>query len=132
LRSQVLGYHLHMGNTFGALALEAAYNDSEDWLEELKTYLEGNYNLVLEYLEKYLPEVKIPRLEATYLLWMDFRAWGMNQKELKNFMAQKAGLGLNDGNTFGREGRGFMRMNLASPRSVIEEAMQRIVDARTI
>lgn len=130
MRGLVLGYHLHMGNTFGALALEAAYNESEDWLEELKVYLEGNYNLVSEYLEKYLPEVKIPRLEATYLLWMDFRAWGMNQNELKSFMAQKAGLGLNDGNTFGREGRGFMRMNLASPRSVIAEAMQRIVDAR--
>ncbi len=130
MRGQVLGYHLHMGNTFGALALEAAYNESEAWLEELKTYLEDNYNLVLEYLEKYLPEVKVPRLEATYLLWMDFRAWGMNQSELKRFMAQKAGLGLNDGNTFGREGRGFMRMNLASPRSVIAEAMQRIIDAR--
>ncbi len=130
MRGQVLGYHLHMGNTFGALALEAAYNESEAWLEELKTYLEGNYNLVLEYLEKHLPEVKVPRLEATYLLWMDFRAWGLNQNELKNFMAQNAGLGLNDGNTFGREGRGFMRMNLASPRSVIEEAMQRMVDAR--
>jgi cystathionine beta-lyase len=99
-------------------------------LEELKVYLEGNYNLVSESLEKHLPEVKIPRLEATYLLWMDFRAWGMNQHELKSFMAQKAGLGLNDGNTFGREGRGFMRMNLASPRSVIADAMQRIVEAR--
>jgi cysteine-S-conjugate beta-lyase len=132
MRSQVLGYHLHMGNTFGALALEAAYNESEVWLEELKTYLEGNYNLVLDYLAKHLPEVRVPRLEATYLLWMDFRAWGMNQNELKIFMAQKAGLGLNDGNTFGREGRGFMRMNLASPRSVIAEAMQRIVDARGI
>jgi cystathionine beta-lyase len=130
MRGQVLGYHLHMGNTFGALALEAAYNESEAWLEELKVYLEGNYNLVSESLEKHLPEVKIPRLEATYLLWMDFRAWGMNQHELKSFMAQKAGLGLNDGNTFGREGRGFMRMNLASPRSVIADAMQRIVDAR--
>jgi cystathionine beta-lyase len=130
MRGQVLGYHLHMGNTFGALALEAAYNESEAWLEELKVYLEGNYNLVSESLEKHLPEVKIPRLEATYLLWMDFRAWGMNQHELKSFMAQKAGLGLNDGNTFGREGRGFMRMNLASPRSVIADAMQRIVEAR--
>lgn len=130
MRAQVLGYHLHMGNTFGALALEAAYNESEAWLEELKVYLEGNFNLVADFLIAHLPEVKIPKLEATYLLWMDFRAWGMNQNELKRFMAQEAGLGLNDGQTFGSQGRGFMRMNLASPRSIISEALQRLLEAR--
>ena len=130
LRKQLQSLHLHMGNTFGALALEAAYNEGEKWLEELKIYIEGNYNLVANYIEKYLPEVKISKLQATYLLWMDFRAWGMNQNELKNFMSHKAAIGLNDGRTFGKEGTGFMRMNLASPRTVIEEAMNRIVTAR--
>ncbi|HBX88847.1 MAG TPA: cystathionine beta-lyase [Marinilabiliaceae bacterium] len=129
-RELVMGYHLHMGNVFGAPALEAAYNESEAWLEELKVYLEGNIDLVISCFKENLPEVKVRRPEATYLLWLDFRAWGMNQNDLKRFIYDKAAVGLNDGNTFGREGRGFMRMNVASPRSIIEKAINRIIKAR--
>ncbi|ASB50768.1 MalY/PatB family protein [Alkalitalea saponilacus] len=129
-RAQVMGYHLHMGNTFGALALEAAYNHSEYWLEELIDYIEGNMDFVTDFIKTEMPEVKARKPEATYLLWMDFRSWKMKSTELKNFMVNEAGLGLNDGVTFGKEGRGFMRMNLASPRSVIEKAMTQMKSAR--
>lgn len=129
VRQQVMGYHLHMGNTFGAVALEAAYNDSEDWLEELKSYLESNINHLIEFLNTHMPEVKARRPEATYLMWLDFRAWKLNSSELKNFMVHQAGLGLNDGVTFGKEGRGFMRMNMASPKSVIEKSLNHLLTA---
>lgn len=130
-REQVMAYHLHMGNVFGSIALEAAYNESEDWLENLKKYLEGNINLVIETVEKEMPEVKVRRPEATYLLWMDFSAWNLKQSDLKTLLYGKARVGLNDGISFGKEGRGFMRMNVASPRSIIEKAMQNIVEVRS-
>jgi cystathionine beta-lyase len=126
-----MAYHLHMGNVFGSIALEAAYNESEDWLENLKKYLEGNINLVIETVEKEMPEVKVRRPEATYLLWMDFSAWNLKQSDLKTLLYGKARVGLNDGISFGKEGRGFMRMNVASPRSIIEKAMQNIVEVRS-
>jgi cystathionine beta-lyase len=130
VKAHVYGYHLHMGNTFGPIALEAAYNHSEWWLEDLKTYLEGNVLFVLDFLNTYMPEVKARKLEATYLLWMDFSAWKLEPAELRKFIIQKAKLGLNDGPTFGTGGIGFQRMNLASPRSVIQTAMERLYEAR--
>ncbi|MGQ1948025.1 MalY/PatB family protein [Geofilum sp. OHC36d9] len=130
MRQQLFGYHLHMGNTFGALALEAAYNHSEEWLDELREYLEGNVMLMHNFLTEHLPEVKMVMPEATYLLWLDFRAWSMSQSDLKRFMTDKAGLGLNDGSTFGRMGEGFMRMNVASPRRIVEKALIQLRDAR--
>jgi cysteine-S-conjugate beta-lyase len=129
-RAQVFGYHLHMGNTFGAPALEAAYNSSEDWLEELKVYIEENVMLVINFLKDNLPEVKVYKPEATYMLWLDFGAWQMKSSGLKDFMVNQAGVGLNDGLTFGKEGRGFMRMNVASPRSIVQKALNQILEAR--
>ncbi len=130
VRSLIHGYHLHMGNTFGPVALEAAYNHSEEWLEDLKQYLEGNVNLVVDFVKDNMPEVKVRKPEATYLLWMDFREWELESPELKQFMIQKAGLGLNDGPSFGLQGKGFQRMNVASPRSIIQQALNQLYEAR--
>lgn len=130
VRSLIQAYHLHMGNTFGPVALEAAYNHSGKWLEELILYLEGNVLLVLDFLETHMPEIKARKPEATYLLWMDFSEWQMKPADLKQFIIQKARLGINDGPTFGSQGRGFQRMNLASPRSVIEQALEQLYEAR--
>lgn len=130
MRKQIFGLHLHMGNVLGATALEAAYNESEDWLDELRSYLEGNITLVADFLKAHLPEVKMHLPEATYLLWLDFRAWDMKQNDLKKFMVEQAGLGLNDGLTFGSEGRGFMRLNVASPRALIQQALEQLKAAR--
>lgn len=130
VKSLIYAYHLHMGNTFGPVALEAAYNHSEPWLEELKSYIEGNVMLVLDFFKEHMPEVKARKPEGTYLLWMDFTEWNMNGPELKNFIIHKAGLGLNDGPSFGVQGAGFQRMNLASPRSIIQQAMIQLLEAR--
>lgn len=130
VKSLIYAYHLHMGNTFGPVALEAAYNHSEPWLEELKSYIEGNVMLVIDFLNEHMPEVKARKPEGTYLLWMDFTGWNMNGPELKNFIIHKAGLGLNDGPSFGVQGAGFQRMNLASPRSIIQQAMIQLLEAR--
>ncbi|HKL72246.1 MAG TPA: PatB family C-S lyase [Marinilabiliaceae bacterium] len=129
MRSQIFGLHLNMGNTFGPLALEAAYNHSEDWLEALIDYLQDNVMLVDDFLKTHLPEIKMIIPEATYLLWLDFRAWGMRSVDLRKFMSENAGLGLNDGRTFGKEGEGFMRLNVASSRATIETALNQLYQA---
>ena len=129
MRAQIFGFHLNMGNTFGPLALEAAYDHSEDWLDELIIYLEGNVLLVDDFLKTHLPEVKLVMPESTYLLWLDFRAWDMRAAQLRQFMSKNAGLGLNDGLSFGKEGEGFMRLNVASSRAVIKEALVRLYEA---
>lgn len=129
MRSQIFSLHLHMGNTFGALALEAAYNQSEEWLEELIQYLERNVFLVRDFLKEKLPNVQLTMPEATYLLWLDFRAWGMRAAKLREFMTKSAGLGLNDGLTFGAKGEGFMRLNVASPKAVIQTALEQLYNA---
>ncbi len=130
VKSQIQSLHLNMGNVFGGLALETAYNECEGWLEEVISYLEVNCDLVIQYINDFLPEVKITKPEATYLLWLDFRAWNMTTTQLKDFMVNKAGLGLNDGFTYGKEGRGFMRMNIASSRSLLDKALHQLKEAR--
>lgn len=130
VKALLYAYHLHMGNTFGAVALEAAYNRSEEWLEALKKYLEDNVMLVRDFLASHLPEVKFHLPEATYLLWLDFSAWQMTATELKQFIIEKAGLGLNDGPSFGVQGTGYQRMNVASPTPVIQKALEQLYEAR--
>ncbi len=129
MRKYILGNHLHMGNTFGALALEAAYNESEDWLKALIEYLENNARYVKKFLEEKLPEVKVSDLQGTYLMWIDFRAWNLRAAQLREFMTTKAGLGLNDGLSFGRNGEGFMRLNIATSRIILEKALNNLYEA---
>ncbi len=121
---------LHMGHLFSGVALMSAYNKGREWLKELRAYLEANVLFIEEFLKDNLPEIKFDRPEATYLIWIDFSAWKMNQKDLKEFMIHKAKVGLNDGMTFGSEGRGYLRLNIASPQSVIEKALKQILEAK--
>lgn len=130
MKKQIHAFHLFMGNLFGAVALEAAYNHGGPWLDGLKVYIAENVELVLSFLQREMPEVKAHRPEATYLMWLDFSAWGLSSSELRKFMIEKARLGLNDGPTFGTGGDGFQRLNVASPRRVIEEALERLRVAR--
>lgn len=118
--------HITGGNIFGAVASEAAYTHGEEWLEQLLDYVEANVDYLQAFLASELPTVKMMRPEATYLAWLDFNALGMNDKELQNFLIQKARLGLNAGYTFGPGGEGFARINLACPRSIVEEAAKRL------
>jgi len=118
--------HLHLGNAFGDVALEAAYNYGAEWIDELCKYLTENVIFAKNFIATKLQGVKTFRHEGTYLLWVDFSDTGLSHKELNDLLILKAGLGFNDGAIFGKEGEKCMRINLACPRKIVEEAMFRM------
>ena len=115
-------------NTMANTALEAAYTYGKPWLEELMQLLESHKNYVTEQLEAET-NLKVTRSEGTYLLWLDCTGLGLSGKELKQFMIEKAKVGLNAGLDYGDEGEQYMRMNIACPRATLEEGVNRIIDA---
>ncbi|WP_439185523.1 MalY/PatB family protein [Carboxylicivirga taeanensis] len=121
---------LHMGHLFSGVALTAAYNHGREWLKDLSAYIEANINFVEQYLKENLPELHFYKPEATYLIWLNFKAWNLPQSDVKTFLIEKAKVGLNDGLSFGKEGEGFMRMNVASPRAVLQQALEQIKAAK--
>jgi cystathionine beta-lyase len=117
--------HLHMGNIFGTAALEAAYTHGDEWLGQLMKYLQENYNLLEYFFGEHFPEVKVMRPEATYLIWIDFSSLGLSDEELNKRLIE-GGVGLNRGVQFGKQGSGFMRINIGCTRAVLQEALERI------
>ena len=113
-------------NTIGIVACEAAYRYGQEWYEELKKYLKGNLDFVRDYLERELPQIKLIEPEGTYLIWLDFRGLSLCERELEELIVKKAGLWLDNGAIFGRTGAGFQRINIATNRSVLKEALDRI------
>ena len=113
-------------NTIGIVACEAAYRYGQEWYEELKKYLKGNLDFVRDYLERELPQIKLIEPEGTYLIWLDFRGLSLCERELEELIVKKAGLWLDNGAIFGRTGAGFQRINIATNRSVLKEAFDRI------
>jgi cystathionine beta-lyase len=118
--------HIHMGNIPGTVALEAAYTHGDEWLAQMMAYVQENYAFLESFLQKHLPKVGVMRPEATFLVWLDFRAYGMKDKKLNRYIVSDARTGLNNGGRFGTGGDGFMRINIGCPRSVLEEALQRL------
>lgn len=118
--------HLHMGNIFGTVALEAAYTYGDEWLAQLLQYLQGNFAFLEQFFNNNLPEVKVMKPEATYLIWIDFSALGLSDEELNQKLID-GGVGLNRGVQFGKQGSGFMRLNIGCPRSVLQKALLLIV-----
>lgn len=116
-------------NVMGIVSCQAAYAHGEEWLEELKTYLEGNLDFVRAYLKAHIPQVRLVEPEGTYLIWLDCTALGMDVGKLDDFMYCKAGLWLDNGPLFGAGGAGFQRMNIACPRKTLAKAMQRLEKA---
>ncbi|MGL5513120.1 MAG: MalY/PatB family protein, partial [Sporomusa sp.] len=114
---------------FGGAATQAAYNESEEWLEQLRAYLSNNADFLVEYVDQHLPGVTVTKPEGTYLAWLDFRNLFSQPNQLKQFLIQEAKVGLNDGITFGIQGAGFARFNFGCPRSLIQQALQRIEQA---
>lgn len=112
-------------NPFGVIATMAAYNEGEEWLGQLLDYLWQNYLFLVEFCRTHLPDFPVARLEGTYLAWMDCRALGIGSEELEQLLVGEAKLWLNAGTMYGAEGEGFMRWNLACPRSVLEQALAR-------
>lgn len=114
---------------FGYAALEAAYRYGDEWLEQMLAYLEANLAFLLEFVNREIPRIKVIPPEGTYLVWLDCRGLGLKDGELRSFMREKAKVGLDDGFLFGRSGSGFQRMNIACPRSILEEGLERIKKA---
>jgi cystathionine beta-lyase len=121
--------HMGLGNIFGAVALDAAYAKGEEWLKELLIYLKQNIEFLDDFLKTRIPKIKAILPEATYLVWLDFRDLGMKDDDLKHFLINKARLGLNHGPVFGAGGEGFQRINIASPRKILEKALLQLESA---
>ena len=117
------------GTIFGQVAFEAAYNKGEAWLAELIEHLQGNIDYLDLCLKEYMPSITMQKPEGTYLAWLDCRALGLPQDALENFFYKEAKLGLSSGTGFGEVAKGFMRINLATPKATVEEAVSRLHEA---
>jgi cystathionine beta-lyase len=127
--NMINGLGLSNGNIFGITAMEAAYREGEEWLDQLLEYMEGNVEFMMRFLEENIPQIKAAKPEGTYLVWLDFTGLGMGQDKLKRFLLDEARVALNDGLDFGIEGKGFMRMNIGCPRKLLEEGLARLHNA---
>jgi cystathionine beta-lyase len=116
-------------NPFGVVALEAAYNHGDEWLDQVLDYIQGNLHFLEKYVSQHIPQIRVIKPEGTYLVWLDCRRLGLGKWELKDLMLNEAGVYLNDGFIFGPEGEGFERINIACPRSILAEALERIRNA---
>lgn len=116
-------------NAFSLVATEAAYNHGEDWLDEFLEYLEGNIDYAVKYIQDNIPTLKVNKPEATYLLWVDFSKLGKSDDEIAKALVEKGKIALNNGPSFGIGGSQFQRINLACPRSMVEEGLSRIKTA---
>lgn len=112
-------------NSFGLVACQAAYENAEEWLLELKGYLKANLNFVKEYLKEYLPKIHLIEPEATYLIWLDMRELG-EADIVNDKIVNEAKLWLDRGEMFGVSGAGFQRINIACPRATLKEALDRL------
>lgn len=122
-------FDLKRNNCFNVVASETAYKYGEEWLEELIIYLQDNIKFLTEYIKDNLPEVKVYKPEGTFLVWLDFTSLGMNKELLNHFIINKAKVALDDGYWFGKEGEGYMRINVACPRAILKEGLKRIKEA---
>ena len=113
-------------NPFGIAAVEAAYNEGEEWLDQLLAYLEGNYRFLASFFRERLPDIPVIETEGTYLVWVDFTSLGLDKDALQRLMMEEARVFLDEGYIFGPEGEGFERINIACPRSILAEALERI------
>jgi cysteine-S-conjugate beta-lyase len=119
-------FGLTLGNTFGLVALEAAYNHGAEWLDQLIDYLKANLDFMTGFISEKIPNIHVIEPEGTYLVWLDFRELNMNDSKLEQFMRTKGGVALDDGYIFGHGGSGFERINIACPRSVLANGLTRI------
>ena len=114
-------------NPFGPVALKAAYNESEEWIDELNQYLWGNYQLLCEFVEENIPQWKVCKLEGTYLPWVDISAMNITAQALCDKLLNEANVWLNPGTMYGpKTGEGYIRFNIATQRSRLREALERI------
>ena len=118
-----------LGHVFAFLAVEAAYSNGTEWLDQCLAYIQGNIDYVDAFTREHTPKIKVIRPQASFLVWLDCCEMGLSQEALVDFFVDKAHLALNDGTAFGQEGTGFMRLNVASSRTVLEQAMKQLAEA---
>jgi cystathionine beta-lyase len=116
-------------SSFGILALETAYNQGEAWLESVMGYIEANWRFLERTLAERIPQVSAATLEGTYLAWLDFRALDLPPDALRAWMLEEVRVYLDDGEKFGPGGIGFQRMNIACPRAILADALDRLARA---
>ncbi|GAB4531782.1 MAG: pyridoxal phosphate-dependent aminotransferase [Anaerolineae bacterium] len=114
---------------FGVVALEAAYNHGEEWLEQVLDYIQSNLSYLQDYIARHIPQISVVEPQGTYLVWLDCRRLGLDKWELRRLMLDQARVYLDDGFMFGPEGEGFQRINIACPRSILAQALERIKHA---
>lgn len=118
--------HVGSGNLFGNVASIAAYTHGDQWLDELLNYIDNNFKLLGNFIEREIPDLQLIKAEATYLAWIDFSKTGLTDEEIKQKLLNEAQLGLSPGPVFGRGGEGFQRMNLATPKVNVLSALDRL------
>ena len=130
LRDKFFGYlranEYNDAPIFSPIATIAAFREGEQWRRAMIEYVEGNIETVISVCKDKMPGIKPLRPQASFLIWLDCRELGLNHRELVSLFVDKAGLALNDGEMFGPQGRGFMRMNIGCPRSTVLEALERL------
>lgn len=122
-------FEINKNNVFTTTAMLAAYMKSEAWLDQVIGYLKENIDTLRDFLRQRIPSVRLVEPEGTFLVWLDFRALGLDVKQLANFLVQDARIAGNPGHWFGREGAGFARINIACPRKVMLAALERLAKA---
>ena len=120
---------LGLPNAFSIVATIAAYNEGDEWLDQVMEYVEENFRFLKGYLEEYLPDIDMVKPEGTYLAWLDFSTLGMLDDDRREFLLKKAKVALDSGSVFGEGGEGFERINVACPRTILEECMNWIYKA---
>lgn len=114
------------GHLLAYIGAAAAYEHGEEWLDQMLAYIKGNIDFTENYLHEHIPGIGMIRPQASYLVFLDCRALELSQEELVQLFVEKAHLALNDGTMFGEPGKGFMRLNVGCPRSVLEQALRQL------
>lgn len=117
---------IHNPNVFCVQVLEAAYSDYDEWIDEMLSYIESNFRYFKRYIEKYMPELRVIEPEGTYLVWVDCRGLNIDEREINDWLTNKGKVGVYLGSVFGKEGKGFIRINLATARKTLEAALERM------
>lgn len=120
---------LDKGTIFAYIAAQYAYETGGEWLDQVMEYTQKNIDFVDAFLQKHVPQIKVVRPEASFLIWLDCRDLNLSQPELESFFIHKANLGLNSGTMFGKEGEGFMRLNVGCPLITLEKALDNLKKA---
>lgn len=133
IRNRFFGWlnanELNEPNLFAPIATIAAFKHGEEWRQQMLGYVENNIDFVIEYCKQYIPQIIPLKPQASFLVWLDCRRLNMEQRQLVELFVKKAHLALNDGSMFGAEGNGFMRLNVGTPRSILEQALNQLRDA---